>query len=242
MWSFCCNQCGNVQNCRHKRTTAQVIRFQPTDARTAHELRTSQQHVREQVWADMVAHTESTSYEINPEVPEFVQEQLLQLDHEISLLKSKDKVEYEQALAMEKEANSNDGGGRSEGYVTSKSLRLSFLRTDRFNPKDAARRFVGHFKLKKELFGIESLCKDITINDLTSEEQDILKDGPYRFLPEKDHAGRYILFSRAANANFDKPESNVSTNFCIQSVCLCVQDCHDSSLSMTRLEISLISC
>ena len=208
---FCCNQCGNIEFCRHKRTTAQYIRFTPTDEVTANELRTSQKHIREEVWADMVAHSCSTTYAINPEEPQFIQDSLANLNNELSKINRNDKVAYEQALQQSLEIQQHQQSNPNEVYVTSDSFKLSFLRADRFNAKDAAKKIVGYFQIKMELFGVENLCKELTFDDLSYEEQCILRDGEvYRFLPETDHAGRHILFSRGAKADFEHPERNVS--------------------------------
>ena len=154
----------------------------------------------------MVAHSCSTTYAINPEEPQFVQDSLANLNNELSNINHNDKVAYEQVLEQsQRQANP------SEVYVMSDSFKLSFLRADRFNAKDAAKKIVGYFQIKKELFGVENLCKELTFDDLSYEEQCILRDGEvYRFLPETDHAGRHILFSRGAKADFEHPERNVS--------------------------------
>ena len=70
---------------------------------------------------------------------------------------------------------------------------------------------VSHFTLKKELFGTKNLCRDLDESDLTVREQEMLRSGPYRFLPKTDSAGRYILFSRPCKYHYDQPREEVRT-------------------------------
>ena len=83
MSSFSCVECGGESLCWHKRSVAEAIRFMPKDDRTARELRQMEQTEREEVWADIVAQSACTTYEINPEEPDFIQQCLYTLDNEI---------------------------------------------------------------------------------------------------------------------------------------------------------------
>ena len=59
----------------------------------------------------------------------------------------------------------------SRKYVSSRRLRMMFLRADRYNSEDAAERMIRFFDLKESLFGVHKLVKDITLDDL--DENDI---------------------------------------------------------------------
>ena len=224
-FSFCCVECGGQSLCWHKRNVAETIRFMPKDDRTARELMSLEQNEREQVWADIVAHSACTTYEINPEEPTFIEQCLLELDSELKKTKPESKVAYDQVVAT------------NPGYVNAKSFRLMFLRADRFNANYAAKRLVEYFELKRDLFckrsfngtidyddddrRLDILGRDISIDDLTLEEKDIVASGRVRFLPEPDHAGRHILFSRISQCKFDNPHSEVRTNLKIDIVVKC---------------------
>ena len=225
MSSFSCVECGGESLCWHKRSVAEAIRFMPKDDRTARELRQMEQTEREEVWADIVAQSACTTYEINPEEPDFIQQCLYTLDNEISKFKASSKLAYEQSLAV------------NPDYASNKSFKLMFLRADRFNAKHSAKRMVEYFALKKELFcqsgfgshsndsdcneddKLDILGRDITIDDLTAEEQDIVASGRVRFLPEPDHAGRRILFSRVSQCDFQNPHSEVRIYLQCVTVC-----------------------
>ena len=206
-----------------------MIWCMPNDTRTAHELMASSTEEREKVWADMIAKPSSTNYEINPEEPEFIEECLEKLNDEL------DKTIVGASSSNEKTKKKGGTGGTttitpyeqalriSPEYVTSRSFQLSFLRAERFDPKATAQRIQLHFEMKKELFcsnidggNIDILGRDVTLEDLTLEEQayfNSYNDGAgyfMRFLDETDSAGRPILFGRASRMRFDKPLSEVS--------------------------------
>ena len=87
-FSFCCNQCGILGICSHKKETAASIRFAPQHERTARELASSSKMERELVWADMTANPHATHYNeyirLEEEHPELVQNCLLQMEKELS--------------------------------------------------------------------------------------------------------------------------------------------------------------
>ena len=268
-FSFGCKQCGILGICSHKKETAASIRFAPQHERTARELASSSKMERELVWADMTANPHASHYNeyirIEEDHPDLVQSCLLQMGKELS------KYDRQHNTNNRKNHKGKDGGvaggeaaaardatntttltayeealqlsQASYDYVTSKELRVMFLRAERYNVRDACRRLVQNFQLKKDLFGGgEVLGRPLNFHaDLTQEEQQILKDGRrYRFLLKKkekhnnskhhhhhnqskqqqqqqdqqqssfdeqfatDHAGRFMLFTRAAILDFDE--------------------------------------
>ena len=74
-----------------------------------------------------------------------------------------------------------------------RSLRIMFLRAERYNVKKAANRMIGFFERKENLFGAEKLTKDISLNDLDDDDKIALGSGFIQVLPEKDRAGRAVL-------------------------------------------------
>ncbi|CAJ1968359.1 unnamed protein product [Cylindrotheca closterium] len=79
-----------------------------------------------------------------------------------------------------------------EEYVNDPSLRLKFLRGEKFNVKKAAQKFVRHFELKLELFGNSKLVKDIEQDDLGEGETKALYLGYVQWLPLRDISGRTV--------------------------------------------------
>ena len=114
------------------------------------------------------------------ETPQMLSDGLSLLEEEIG--KIREKPAYEEAKRMNPE------------YVKDERFRLKFLRCDRFDPEKAAVRIVRHFEVKLELFGRELLAKDIVQDDLDKDVMDFLHSSAIQHLPERDHAGRIIIF------------------------------------------------
>mmetsp|Transcript_40007 Transcript_40007/g.61477 ORF Transcript_40007/g.61477 Transcript_40007/m.61477 type:complete len:383 (-) Transcript_40007:315-1463(-) len=105
-----------------------------------------------------------------------------------SLREEIDKIEakqaYERAYEMDPE------------YVSNTAFQLMFLRATQGKAKAAAKRMVRHFDTKLHLFGEEKLVKDIQISDLDEDDMEALESGGFQVLPERDLAGRSVLFGR----------------------------------------------
>eukprot|EP00980_Cylindrotheca_fusiformis_P003722 scaffold824_cov129-Cylindrotheca_fusiformis.AAC.2 len=118
--------------------------------------------------------------EVTEDDPKMVDEKLAEMEVELSKIPSKD------AYLLAKEIY--------PGYVCNKELRLLFLRSDLFNSRDAAVRFVRFFAVKLRLFGREKIGKDILLSDLEPEGLDFCRLGGSRWLPHRDRAGRAVMF------------------------------------------------
>lgn len=99
----------------------------------------------------------------------------------------------------------------SKDYVTNYNFRMMFLRADRYNAEDAANRLMLFFEEKRRLFGVEKLVKDITLEDLSPDDMDVLKSGYIQVSPEPDVAGRPILGFYFKFRNYKTPENSVRT-------------------------------
>jgi hypothetical protein len=97
-------------------------------------------------------------------------------------------------------------------FTQDQKFRLKFLRCDRLDPIKAAGRFIRYFDWKFQLFSMEKLTKDIAFDDLTKEDQAMLKKGYIQRLPIRDRAGRAILVHVYNGQTYDSPESMV--RFC----------------------------
>lgn len=133
--------------------------------------------------------------DIFQETPEFVQSKLQALEAELFKIKSKDA--YEQALHM------------NRAYVEDPKFRLMFLRADRFNPAKAAARVVLFMEKKRRFFGVDSMCRSLTLDDLDKGDRDALESGFLQLLPVRDRAGRLVLIdSHATGARPFKSDIN----------------------------------
>jgi len=126
-----------------------------------------------------------------------------------AILKSKDAIAYEQALAQcrgrRRERNNSlfrpnlmddEDDDLDEGLyidVEQREFRLSFLRAERYDIEKAATRVIDYFEEKRRLFGVDNLTTKIKLKDLDAESKDCLESGQMQLLPERDRAGRAVI-------------------------------------------------
>lgn len=96
-------------------------------------------------------------------------------------------------------------------FVYEKQNCLDFLRADKFRPYDAARRMVRFYSLKLELFGEDKLCQRLSFNDLDKEDWEVLKQGYFQRLPQRDRAGRAVKVLFPAMMKFASYKTMVSS-------------------------------
>jgi hypothetical protein len=113
------------------------------------------------------------------EPEEFIEACLARLEKELTNISN--KAAYDLASFMSKE------------YTSSKKNRLMFLRAESFDPYNAASRMVRFFDEKYELFGVQKLINDITLDDLDPDDITTIENGLFQVLPEKDCAGRKVF-------------------------------------------------
>ena len=99
-------------------------------------------------------------------------------------------------------------------YVTDKDFRLMFLRCEHFIPKAAAKRMVGHFTIKRKLFGcpdiqpsddatktdsntsnddVHVLARPLVMSDLNDDDIALMESGFFQISPRPDAAGRGVV-------------------------------------------------
>jgi hypothetical protein len=117
------------------------------------------------------------------ETPELITQCLREMDAFITK-KKRNKTQSAAYRAAE---------SQSREYVEQRKLRLMFLRADNFDAKRAAHRLVYHFEKKLELFGIEKLAKDITLDGMSASDLECIENGHIQHLPVRDQAGRAVI-------------------------------------------------
>jgi hypothetical protein len=149
-----------------------------TDALLARELNTLSIQEREKVFEEIHG---VDSIEETPDRPELLNQQLAQMDFELTKIHRKSA--YLKARIQSPE------------YVSNREFLLRFLRVDGYNPKDAADRLVSFFDFKLELFGPKKLTEDIKIEDFYSNLDDkaALESGVFQLLPGTDRSRRPIV-------------------------------------------------
>jgi hypothetical protein len=130
---------------------------------------------------DEVLHEIHGVSEVLDEDPGFVSQNLELLELELQQIPK--KIEYEMALSLSLE------------YVTNRNFRLKFLRADNYDAKKAAVRMIKFFEWKLDLFGENKLVREIVLSDFEPHELEAIKSGYIQLLPQRDRAGRSILFT-----------------------------------------------
>ena len=122
------------------------------------------------------------------ETPEFVNHCLDCFDRELETIL--------QSQGTSNGANSNSGAiamALHQNRAHVQSLRLKFIRVEKYDIKNAVRRLISTFSKKLELFGESLLTKDITISDLSVADTSFLQTGTLSLFPRRDRAGRTFI-------------------------------------------------
>ena len=116
-----------------------------------------------------------------------IQENSIMIEQKLHALhKEIENISEKEAYLQAEEANHE--------YCHNKEFCLMFLRADHFNAQGAARRMVDFFELKKQIFGVGALGRDVSLHD-DFDETDMmtLKAGSLQMLHTRDRAGRAVL-------------------------------------------------
>lgn len=158
---------------------------------------------REAVYNDL--HGISRKTELAEESQEVMERAITDTRNEIASVRL--KTAYNKALFLNPE------------YVNSNEFMLMFLRSCRFDPKQTANKIVDHFKYKLDLFGYDNLGRDLMYDDLDQGTKNALGSGAVQILPQRDNAGRAIVFYAIDKLCYDKVDSQVSLSFCWYVLC-----------------------
>mmetsp|Transcript_19704 Transcript_19704/g.47565 ORF Transcript_19704/g.47565 Transcript_19704/m.47565 type:complete len:712 (+) Transcript_19704:182-2317(+) len=152
---------------------------------------------------------------IDESQPGFLELSLRQMEKELSKIRQKHAMQWGNGTGGASDAGGGGGGFNNNNdssmansissyekalqqnpqYVYDPNFRILFLRATRFQPKDAAQRMVRYFREKERLFGEESLCRSqILFRDMSPKAIEIIEDGGWQVLPERDQGGRVIVF------------------------------------------------
>ena len=173
------------------------IWFTPSDEKIARELQRLHHEEREKVWADLSGNEKASSF----------QKQVLEDNTRISasmetLYLEINFIQNKQVLVHTRQ--------QSHDYLKDRSFNLMFLRYCNYDGRRAAKLVIEHLERKRQLFGDESLGRDITTEDLSESEMDIVSSGGLELLQDRDSAGRAVLLSNFSKLKFRETESLVS--------------------------------
>jgi hypothetical protein len=94
-------------------------------------------------------------------------------------------------------------------YVQSRGLRLMFLRSKRFDVKDAGKCMLKFFAGKLDLFGPGTLTRSLRWTDLDKHDREYIQKGYMQVLPSRDSAGRVVVADMhlISNVQYKTPRS-----------------------------------
>ena len=78
------------------------------------------------------------------------------------------------------------------------------MHDNRWDPKAAAEQFLKILEMKKHLFGMENVVKEITLDDLDEDDKENLLGGSLKILPCTDRSGRKIILELPGLRSFKR--------------------------------------
>lgn len=140
--------------------------------------------------------------------PSKVLESLEQMNRALEQIE--DKTAYSNAVAL-----------GSPYVLQNKMFRVQFLRADEFDGVKAAQRFVNYLNFSFELFGAIALMRPIYFDDLTKDEQNVLREGSIQLLTCRDRTGRRILTRIGVQKGLDERQFSPSVRLClVDNLCI----------------------
>ncbi|CAJ1967434.1 unnamed protein product [Cylindrotheca closterium] len=100
-------------------------------------------------------------------------------------------------------------------YVSNPILMDMFLKACDCEPFEASEKMIYFFELKRQIFGVQKLVKDITLDDLDEKDKEYLIDGSIQILPFGDMSGRDILMLHGSRKQKDSIKSEERVGFYI---------------------------
>jgi len=131
--------------------------------------------------------------------PSRMMESLDQMDRSVNRLLEPNMVAFRKAITLD-----------SQYVLRDRLFRIRFLRADEFDAAKAARRFLNYLEFSYEIFGDVALMRPIRFDDLTKDEQNILREGSQQLLPCRDRSGRRILVRMGNMRSPDERQYNSS--------------------------------
>jgi hypothetical protein len=173
------------------------IWFRAPEGRAAQELRELPTDERERVWADLTGNQNISNFEVADEDPALIHRCFTELRNELF-----EHAKKQPAKALSIVINT------SPNYICNPPFMLKFLRAQGLNVRLTLALMVRHFELKRKLFGVEKVDRDILLSDLNEYDMEFLKHGAYQYLKGTERAGRSVSFLNLADPSYSS-RSNV---------------------------------
>lgn len=151
------------------------VKEEDIDALLANELNQMSLEERERTYEEIHG-----VQQIDEETPQKIHGALIRMQAELETLPAKPPAYF---LAL----------NENPEYLADPNLRLMFLRSTNFKPREAAQKLVSFLQGKMDLFGAHTLCRSLYLSDLDKDDLACLKSGAYQLLPSRDSTGRAII-------------------------------------------------
>lgn len=125
-------------------------------------------------------------------------------------LKEKSLEEFDRLLKQGNYPLYNLAAEQNRAYMEDRTHRLTFLRANDYDARKSVNQLANHLQQKAKLFGEEKLARDITLDDLGSDDLQQLLGGLMHIQDETDRFGRPILFAFSHALEMLKTRSWVS--------------------------------
>jgi hypothetical protein len=155
------------------------------------------------------------------------------VEEEVNFVNSRLQILQEEILKIRKRYAYEKAVFVAPQKVKARGFCLMFLRSERFDPRKAAKRMVQYFESKLRLFGFDNLVKPITLECMNEEDVKAVKTGCLQYSKSKDRAGRTVAFLFQKYYEYKEPINMVSKRKCnsfdevdaIACVCLATHCC-----------------
>ncbi|CAJ1936710.1 unnamed protein product [Cylindrotheca closterium] len=105
----------------------------------------------------------------------------------------KSLAEFEEAVQKERNPIYEMAINQNRAYVEDPTFRLRFLRAKLYNVREAVRKMMSLLECKAKYFGDDKVARDITLDDLSEEDKQLMLSGLYHIQDGRDQNGRLIL-------------------------------------------------
>mmetsp|Transcript_40308 Transcript_40308/g.97339 ORF Transcript_40308/g.97339 Transcript_40308/m.97339 type:complete len:520 (+) Transcript_40308:97-1656(+) len=104
---------------------------------------------------------------------------------------------------------------QNRSYVEDASFRLKFLRANMYNVAKSVNQMVNFLGHKATYFGVDKIARDITLEDLTQEDIELMLSGFYHIQEGTDQGGRVIVYMFNHMLGKYKAETLIRVNYYI---------------------------
>ncbi|CAJ1936694.1 unnamed protein product [Cylindrotheca closterium] len=102
-------------------------------------------------------------------------------------------AEFEMAVQKERNPIYEMAINQNRTYVEDPTFRLRFLRAKLYNVHEAVRKMMSLLECKAKYFGDDKVARDITLDDLSEEDKQLMLSGVFHIQDGRDRNGRLIV-------------------------------------------------